>query len=767
MGVVYLAWDTRLERKVAIKFLPSNIDPDSDDCERFKIEAKAAASLSHPNITTIYAIEETENEMFIVMEYIKGKELKEILQKRKLSTNETISIASQIIKGLNAAHKKSIIHRDIKSANIIVTDSGQVKIMDFGLAKLGYGFQHSEERSTLGTATYMSPEQIKGENVDNKTDIWSFGVILYEMVNRQLPFKGDYEQAVFYSILNEEPTEIKILDSDLTNHFEMVIKKCLEKDVSDRYSEGSEIIDALEAISLSNPNKHQTVLSMVQSRKLKIVIGIMVVLLVFLSGYFYLDLRNHSKTENHSDRLSSGKAKLERLAIIPFTNLKNDPDTNFLGYAMADQIIASLTYIKTISVRPSSAVRKYQKEVIDITSAGNELQVDYILTGNYLKQDDLIRLNVELININSNELLWREPFEVKYGNVFTLQDIVSGKVVDGLKLQFTKDENEMMHEDVPRNSLAYEYYLRAISFPTTIEGSRLSIEMLNKSIKLDPLYAPAFSELGFRKHQISLFDPGETEQFVQAENALLKALSLNDKLLDALGDLASMYTDKGEIDKAVELLQRSLKVNPNNANNRFFLGYAYRYAGVLNNSRKEMEMALRIDPKNNRFRSIGTTYTYMGEYEKALEAFELDSGSPFSLAWQGQVYLRMGKKEKALEYIRRALDIEPESKLGLWAKGMEGYLSGDYEMGLAVIRKSAEYGSSDSEQLYHSANIHGLLGDEAGTIALLKKSVDGGFFCYPFMLTDTFLDSVRDNPEFKILLEKAKIKHLAFKKRFF
>lgn len=767
MGEVYLARDTKLEREVAIKFLPSNITSNSDERERFKIEAQAAAAINHPNIATIYAIEEVENELFIVMEYINGVDLRQKIQAGAMQMDEVTDIAIQLSGGIKAAHDKGIIHRDIKSSNIMITENGNAKIMDFGIAKIGTNLQFKEEHLTIGTAAYMSPEQTQREKTDHRTDIWSFGVVLYEILTGKMPFKGDYEQAVFYSILNEEPEKIENLNFEMQEQLEDIVNNCLEKDVTKRYQDFSEIIDNLDKIILRDLSKHEGNTGSIHKPKKKILFGIAALFIILIVGYLSIHFWNHMREDKISLSSLPDKPQLERLAIIPFTNLKNDPEINFLGYAMADQIIGALTYMKNISVRPSSAVRKYEKEIVDISSAGKDLRVDYILTGNYLKEVDIIRLNVELVNVNSNELLWRETVEVEYGNVFTLQDIVSEKVVDGLKLQFTKDERDMMHGTTPKNSLAYEYYLRSISFPSSNEGNRLSISMLNKSIELDPSYAPAYSELGFRKHHISAFDPGESKQIHQAEKAFLKALSLNKNLIDALSNLAALYTDSGKTGKSIKLLRRSLKVNPNNASTNFFLGYTYRYAGFLKEAKEHMEKALKLDPQNNRFRSIGTTYTYLGEYDKALQAFELDSGSPFSLAWQGQVYLRMNQREKALEYIKLALEIEPESKLGLWARGMEGYLTGDLEMGLSAMRKSTKFGSSDSEQLYNNANIYGLLGDKEGCISLLKKAVDGGFFNYPYMLTDFFLDSVRDDPDFKKILEKAKEKHIDFKKGFF
>ncbi|MGB5848125.1 MAG: serine/threonine-protein kinase, partial [Ignavibacteriaceae bacterium] len=251
MGVVYLAEDTKLERRVAIKFLPHYISINSEERQRFKIEAKAAASLNHPNISTIHAIEESEDQIFIVMEYIDGFELKDKIKSSSLPVDETIQIATQIAEGLEAAHKNGIVHRDIKASNIMITKDGKVKIMDFGLAKIKDGTELTKIGSTVGTAAYMSPEQTKGEEVDHRTDIWSFGVVLYEMLAGELPFKGDYEQAVIYSILNEDPKSITILREDAPSQLSNIIAKTLKKNPKERYHTIKELIEELKAVNKS------------------------------------------------------------------------------------------------------------------------------------------------------------------------------------------------------------------------------------------------------------------------------------------------------------------------------------------------------------------------------------------------------------------------------------------------------------------------------------------------------------------------------------
>ena len=789
MGVVYKAEDTKLDRTVAIKFLPRHVAAHQEEKERFVIEAKAAAALNHPNIATIYAIEESENETFIVMEYIDGEELKGLINiplnrpsrgetakspfeggaRRAgdvLPIDDVISYAIQIAKGLQAAHNAGIIHRDIKSSNIMITRDDQIKIMDFGLAKVRGGSLVTKMGTTVGTTAYMSPEQARGEEVDHRADIWSFGIVIYEMLTGQLPFKGDYEQAIVYSMLNEQPEAINNFNPEVTTQLQNIVDRSLKKEKEERYQNASELLKDLNGFKAKNQPKGESPKPFgLKSLKQKIIFGaaILILLAAIVLSVKYLQ---HDNQQKESVTTSHAQSQLERLAILPFVNLKSDPETDFLGYALADQIIGALAYVRNISVRPSSAVRKYQNEVPDIATVGHELQVDYVLTGNYLKQENLVRLNVELVNVNTNELVWREPIEVKYENAFTLQDIVSKKVLDGLQLQFTSTEQKRIQGDVPQNPLAYEYYLKGISYPYTTQTNQLAVEMLEKSIELDSTFAPAYEALGGRYHRLANYKFGGMKQIELAEKYLHKASSLNPDLLSALGDLALIYTEISETEEAVELTRKMLKINPNNPEAHFSLGYIYRYVGMLAESGNECDIAISLDPKKG-FRSAGITYMYLGEYEKASQAFDLDPESSYNLSWKGQLYLRQGQRDLALEYLNRAISIDPISIGGYWSAGIKAHLEGNNDEGIRYLKIMENNNPTDSEVWYNISNVYGLLGDKNSCINALRNAVTGGYYNYPFMLKDYFFDSVREEPEFKEVLALAKEKHEAFKKKFF
>jgi tetratricopeptide (TPR) repeat protein len=340
-------------------------------------------------------------------------------------------------------------------------------------------------------------------------------------------------------------------------------------------------------------------------------------------------------------------------------------------------------------------------------------------------------------------------------------------VLAGLHVQFSPEERDRMQADIPANPLAYDYYLRSVAYPLSLEGDRLAVEMAKKSVQLDSTYSPAFSELGFRTHQIAEYEVGSTDKLQRAEEAYLKALSLDENQLRALGSLPTIYTETGRTEEAVDLLRRALKINPNNAGAHFGLSYVYRYGGMLRESLSEGEAAIGLDPKNRRFRSIAVTYVYLGEHERALQQLEIDAGSPWSLSWQGYVYLRTGQRQRAMESLDRTLAMEPTSVVGKWALAIRSSIQGNRQEGLEALRQWEHTGIVDGEQLYYLAIGYGLLGDRAACIRALNRAVDAGFFNYPFMVTDSFLDSIRSETECQRVLAKAKTKHEAFKKRFF
>ena len=632
MGVVYKAEDTKLKRIVALKFLPPELTRDPEAKARFIREAQAASALEHPNICNIHEIDETKpapgepgGQMFIVMACYEGETLKLKIEKGKLKIEEAIDYTIQIARGLQKAHEKGIIHRDIKSANIIITDDGEAKILDFGLAKLAGQAQLTKDTSTLGTVAYMSPEQVGGKGVDQRTDIWSLGVVIYEMLTGELPFKGEYEQAVMYAILNDEPQLLGGGEKMFSAEIEKLLSRALNKNPDERYSNTAELLQELRSIrdNFGNNKSMQKSTKTKNTKSKTIIISsvIIFILIAIIARFLFFPA-------------SESEESIKSLAILPFLNIGNDAGTDYLGFSLANLFIGDLTYLKNFTVRPSTSIEKYKDQSVDPIEAANELRVNFLLTGRYSLAANKIRSDIELTNVSTNELIWRELIEVNFENAFQFQDIVSEKVINGLKIQFSQEERNRMKSNDPQNPDAYEFYLKSLNYSSSQKDNKDAIEMLNRSIELDSSYAPAFYELGYRKKRLAQDVFGGLYIFKESQACIEKALALNPDYLDPLNVLAMNYADMGNFEKAFELSRKALNINPNHGDTHYRLCYIYRYGGMLTESENEARIALKLDPTNWQFRSIGHLYLYLGNYQKAYDTYELDKGTPWTLTKQ-------------------------------------------------------------------------------------------------------------------------------------
>jgi len=513
--------------------------------------------------------------------------------------------------------------------------------------------------------------------------------------------------------------------------------------------------------------------SHIMGRKLDfIIIGLLIIAL----AYFIFESRYSSEfkplvvtepiSETDIKPTISTEKSIQKIAILPFFNNKPDPDTDYFGFAIADQIVGDLIYLKNIIVRPSSSVRKYNKKVIDPIVVGNELDTDYILVGSYLKQDNVIRLKVEMVDVSNNQMIWREPIEVNFQNAFELQDLVAKKVVQKLNLQFSNTELKIINKSIPSSPEAYDLYLQSISFPINGEGNRLAIKTLEQSLQLDPDYAPAYSEMGSRLQRLAVYELLEDQKILQIEEYYLKALSLDDQLLSALTGLASYYVDNAKTEKAVELIRKALTINPNDAQAHFTLGYIFRYAGLLKESIMEMETAKSIEPYNPGFRSLGVSYFNIGDDEKALQYFDLDKDSSFSLSWKAEILFRQGKSQQAIKEMDILIDRNPDNLWGIYSKAKRYTLLEQPENAFLAIKKLAGNDILDGEAFYYLASMYAKLGNQKDCIKLLKKAIDKGYINYPFMMKDTFLANLYDDPEVNKLIQIAKQKHLDFRAKF-
>lgn len=797
MGDVYKAYDLTLDRLVAIKVLSPESVADPQRKQRFIQEAKAASALNHPNICTIHEIGESEGLDYIVMEYINGQTLGDYVRAHGCDVEQRVELALQIAEGLAKAHEAGIIHRDIKPENLMVTEEGLVKIVDFGLAKLG-GMHRSpsEERAgdaptghrmcspasqltmpgmILGTVGFMSPEQARAEAVDQRSDIFSFGAVLYELFTGQEPFTGPTPLEAVHALLYEDPPP---LPETLPEGLRQIIAKALEKDPDHRYQTLRDVIADLKRLKRESDSQGGRRRSMAVLRPTGVasVLGqrvraFVLVLIFAVAGVTAWLVLGH-RTEPPSDG-TMAEGSVRTLAILPFRNLRNDQEFDFLGFSLADAIATKLAYVQSLVVRPSSSVERYKDQAVDPRSAGEELGADAVVVGTFLREASKIRVSTQLVEVLTNRILWSDTMIVPVEDIIALQERISEEIVKNLRLRLSPVEVERMKRDVSRSALAYEYYLRALSLgESSVDRVKLAIELLEEAVAADPDYAPAWMELGIRYNTLGISGSGGLLYYEKSNAALRRALELNSDLPRAHLQLAQNYTELGRVEDAIGHLRKLLAINPNSPELHLGLAYALRYAGMLEESLDETQKVERIDPRywRNQPRAVVNTYLYLGRYEQFLESIP-PVETAYTLFYRGFGYYHLGDRVRARENLGRASQVDSEDVFSQLGQAMIWALDGQRERGIRLVRtieaRRIARHVPDGEVTYKIAQMYALLGDLGSAVKNLKRAIDQGFFAYPYMERDPLLQPARRHPDFPRVLEAARRRHEDVKQRFF
>jgi DNA-binding winged helix-turn-helix (wHTH) protein/TolB-like protein/Tfp pilus assembly protein PilF len=485
-----------------------------------------------------------------------------------------------------------------------------------------------------------------------------------------------------------------------------------------------------------------------------------IIAVTFAVGYFIYS-RNKAP--------SRASIRTRTLAILPFRNLKADADTDFLGVSLADAIITKLDYVSTVIVRPSSYVEKYRNRDIDAQAVAAELNVNTLLTGSFIKEGDDVRINAQLIDVETNEILWSESIDLKYDKLLTLQDRVARQVIDGMKLKLSPSESERLSRDQPHNAMGYEYYLRGIDLYSKNEFP-LAVEMFKKSVALDSAYALAWAHLGTAYTADAAFRFGGREDYQRALDAYQEALTLNPEQIEARIFMANMFTDTNRVSQAVPLLREVLKTNPNYALAHWELGYAYRFTGMLDESIAECERARTLDPQVKLHSSALNSYLYAGQYDKFLHTLPPDEDAAFIVFYRGLARLYLKDEKGAATDFDRAYRLDPSlyTEIG---KAVSLALGGESRKGRELLKgteaKMDARGVTDAEAMYKIAQAYAVIGDKASALRMLSRSIEGGFFCYPYIKDDPLLDNLRQEAGFAASLSSARKSHEDFKSRFF
>lgn len=802
MGVVYKAEDTKLHRVVALKVLLTNLVGDEKARKRFLREARAASAIDHPNICTVYEINETADLLFFVMQYIEGATLKKTINGKPVPIEVALEISLQLADALAEAHSHGVIHRDIKSSNIVMTERGQPKILDFGLAKLTEPSNGRRSRSDdvggmteltqrgvpFGTASYMSPEQARGEIADQRSDIFSLGVVMYEMIAGRLPFRGKTSIDVMHAVMHDTPPPFQ---DGVPLAFTRVVDKALAKIPGERFQSAPELLDELKRVArvvyserselpvdrvaslhAIRPDPRPTTFSRAMKWLKRNVLGQGG---STTTGQTQVgasvddgpsDLSESAETSKSV--FSATAADKRAIAILPFKNLSGNPESDFYGFSLADSVITELAQIKSLIVRPSTYIAKYQNTDVDPRQIGEELVVDSVLVGSFIKAGDRFRVTPQLIDIKSGEIIWSDKIDLDSKDIISLQDKISQHIVDGLSIQLSDREQDRLTRAATSNSEAYELYLRGrsmlnhfVSQTNKREDLDGAVAAFKQAVELDPNFVLAYSALGVCYSNYVMKGMGGITYYDEAEAACKRALEIDPNAIEPRVTLVYIYLSAGDKQKARALVEKLRREAPNDTAIRSVAGLLYRLDGRYDEALREFDRQYKINPNEIVQVAYNKARIYM--YRDDLDAAEreiqrgivVEPDHPLQKAFFAQIRYYQHRLDEAAKMLEDVFEKAPSMRGLTPILGMVYITRGEHDRAMALIDHDViDAACADYDIAYWLSSLYALAHDKDEALTWLERAAELGNENLPWFERDPNWVSFRDDPDYLELIAR-------------